>query len=238
MRLRQMTMKTPFLSLLLGAATLIHAAGVAAEPNPYDEIVKKYDRNGDGLLDEEEKLAAKEAMSMQAQAGPKARGPAAAALRERAANADPAQRAKMLENLRARIEESPGQLRRFDKNGNGKLDDSEWAEARAQFEQREKAAAKTGAAEAKDTPKPGKAAKTGKAGEVRGRIMQDFDKNGDGTLDETERSAMAQVNRARAEANPRILRRFDKDRDGKLNDSEWAAARAQVSEFLEARKEK
>lgn len=233
-----MTMKTPFLSLLLGAATLIHAAGVADEPDPYDEIVKKYDRNGDGLLDEKEKVAAKEAMSMQAQSGSKARGPAAAALRERSANADPAQRAKMLENLRARMAESPSQLRRFDKNGNGKLDDNEWADARAQFEQREKAAGKGGAAATKATPKPGKAPQAAKADEVRGKIMRDFDKNGDGRLDETERTAMAQANRTRAEANPRILRRFDKDGDGKLNDSEWAAARAQLGEFLGARKEK
>jgi hypothetical protein len=47
-------MKTPFLSLLLGAATLIHAGARAAdEAAPYDDIVKKYDRNGDGRLDEE-----------------------------------------------------------------------------------------------------------------------------------------------------------------------------------------
>ncbi len=231
-------MKTPFLSLLLGAATLIHAAGVAAEPNPYDDIVKKYDRNGDGLLDEEEKVAAKEAMSMQAQGRPKGGGPAAAALRERAANADPGQRAKMLENLRARIEQAPGQLRRFDKNGDGKLDDSEWAEARAQFEQREKSAATAAPSSAASASKPGKATKASKAGEVRGKVMHEFDKNADGSLDETERATMAQANRARAEANPRMLRRFDKDRDGKLNDSEWADARAQVGEFLEARKEK
>jgi len=231
-------MKTPFLILLLGAATLIHATGVAAEPNPYDEIVKKYDRNGDGLLDEEEKVAAKEAMSMQPQGRPKAGGPAAAALRDRMANADPEQRAKMLENVRARIEESPGQLRRFDKNGDGRLDDGEWAEARAQFEQREKAVAKAGPAPTTSAPKPGKAPKAAKAAEIRGKVVNEFDKNGDGRIDETERAAMAQANRARAEANPRILRRFDKDRDGKLNDSEWAAARAQVGEFLEARKEK
>lgn len=216
-------MKTPFLSLLLGAATLIPAAGLAAEKDPYDEIVKTYDRNGDGKLDEDEKVAAKEAMAMQGQ-----KGPARKALEERVAKANPEQRAKMLENLRARIEESPGQLRRFDKNSNGKLDDDEWATARAQFEQREKDAAKKAAAS--------RGKEGAKLAEVRGKMLQEFDQNGDGQLDEAERTAMAAANRARAEANPRLLRRFDQDGDGKLNDREWESARTQIGELLENRK--
>lgn len=216
-------MKTPFLSLLLGAATLIPAAGLAAEKDPYDEIVKTYDRNGDGKLDEDEKVAAKEAMAMQGQ-----KGPARKALEERVAKANPEQRAKMLENLRARIEESPGQLRRFDKNSNGKLDDDEWATARAQFEQREKDAAKKAAA--------ARGKEGAKLAEVRGKMLQEFDQNGDGQLDEAERTAMAAANRARAEANPRLLRRFDQDGDGKLNDREWESARTQIGELLENRK--
>lgn len=225
-------MKTPFLSLLLGAATLIHAGAQAAdEAQPYDDIVKKYDRNGDGRLDEEEKVAAKESMAMQA----RQKGPGGA-LRERVAKADPEQRAKMLENLRARIEESPGQMRRFDKNGNGKLDDAEWAAARAQFEQREKAAAKERAAA---TPGPKAGAKLPpKAAEVRAKALKEFDKDEDGKLDDAERAAMAAANRTRAEENPRILRRFDKNRDGKLDDAEWAVARQQVGDLLEARKQK
>jgi len=205
-------MKTPFLSLLLGAATLIPAAGLAAEKDPYDEIVKTYDRNGDGKLDEDEKMAAKEAMAMQGQ-----KGPARKALEERVAKANPEQRAKMLENLRARIEESPGQLRRFDKNSNGKLDDDEWATARAQFE---KNAAKKATAKGKEGAK---------LAEVRGKMLQEFDQNGDGQLDEAERTAMAA-------ANPRLLRRFDQDGDGKLNDREWESARTQIGELLENRK--
>ena len=212
-------MKTPFLSLLLGAATLIPAAGLAAEKDPYDEIVKTYDRNGDGKLDEDEKVAAKEAVAMQGQ-----KGPARKALEERVAKANPEQRAKMLENLRARIEESPGQLRRFDKNSNGKLDDDEWATARAQFE---KNAAKKATAKGKEGAK---------LAEVRGKMLQEFDQNGDGQLDEAERTAMAAANRARAEANPRLLRRFDQDGDGKLNDREWESARTQIGELLENRK--
>jgi Ca2+-binding EF-hand superfamily protein len=216
----------------LGAATLIHAGARAAdEAPPYDDIVKKYDRNGDGRLDEEEKVAAKESMAMQA----RQKGPGGA-LRERVAKADPEQRAKMLENLRARIEESPGQMRRFDKNGNGKLDDAEWAEARAQFEQREKAAAKNRAA-SPATPKAG-AKVPPKAAAVRDKMLNEHDRDGDGRLDESERAAMAAANREKAEQNPRILRRFDKNRDGKLDDAEWAAARQQVGDLLEVRKQK
>ena len=226
-------MKTPFLSLLIGAATLIHAGAYAAEEGPaYDDIVKKYDRNGDGRLDEDEKVAAKESMAMQ----DRQKGPAA--VRERVANANPEQRAKMLENLRARIEESPGQMRRFDKNANGKLDDAEWDEARAQFEQREKAAAKDNAKAKAAAKAPPAGAKAAKGAEVRGKMPQEFDRNEDGRLDENEREQMAAANRARAEGNPRILRRFDKDRDGKLDDAEWSAARAQIGEMLEGRKQK
>lgn len=228
-------MKTPFLSLLLGAATLIHASAHAAEDaEAYDEIVKKYDRNKDGLLDEDEKVAAKESMAMQA----RQKSPAAVAAQGRAGKADPDQRAKMLENLRARIEESPGQMRRFDKNGNGKLDDSEWAEARAQFEQREKAATKDRAASPASPGSKAGAKLPPKAAEVRGKMLKEHDRDGDGRLDEAEREAMAAANRARAEENRRIMRRFDKNRDGKLDDAEWTAARDQVGKLLEARNQK
>jgi Ca2+-binding EF-hand superfamily protein len=221
-------MKTPFLSLVLSAATLIPAAGWAAEPNPYDEIVKTYDRNGDGKLDEDEKVAAKEAMAMQGQKGAARKG-----VEERVAKASPEQRAKMLENARARIEEAPGQLRRFDTNSNGKLDDAEWEVAKAEFEKRDKSAvAKSGPAA------KGAAAPKGKASEVLGKMLKEHDTNADGRLDETERNAMAAANRARVEGNPRMLRRFDKDGDGKLSDTEWETARAQVGDLMENRKQR
>ena len=50
-------------------------------------------------------------------------------------------------------------------------------------------------------------------------MIKQFDQNGDGRLDDTERAA------ARAAHRGEFLKRFDRDGDGQLNDSEKAAAR-------------
>lgn len=89
-------------------------------------------------------------------------------------------------------------LKRYDKNGDGKLDDSE------------KAAAKT------EMQKHGSARKA----KMRERALARYDKNGDGKLDESERAAaMAEI-----KSRPGVIKRFDKDGDGKLNAEEDAAA--------------
>ncbi|MDZ4815272.1 MAG: hypothetical protein SGI71_03290 [Verrucomicrobiota bacterium] len=51
-------------------------------------------------------------------------------------------------------------------------------------------------------------------------MLKRFDKNGDGTLDDTEKTA---ADKFRAEKRKQLLGKFDKDGDGKLNDSEKAA---------------
>lgn len=63
----------------------------------------------------------------------------------------------------------------------------------------------------------------------RARLLERFDANHDGRLDDAERAtARASVEnemRGRLAANPRFLERADTDRDGKLSDAEWAATR-------------
>lgn len=152
-------MKTPFLCLIVGAATLIPAPGEASEKVPYDEIVKTYDQNGDGKLDEREKAVAKEAMA--------ARTPKGAA--------------------RPALTERRG------------------------------------------------VAPAGKRHEIREKMLEEFDRNGDGRLDEPERAAFVSASRAKAEGNRKVMRRFDKNRDGKLSDSEWAAVRTRLGETLKKR---
>ena len=102
-------MKKTILSLTLLAATLFLGAARADVGAPAaspalsaDEqaLLKRYDRNGDGKLDEDELAAAHEAMLKDTATGTKG-GKQRAAL-----------------------------IRRFDKNGDGKLDAAEWAEAK------------------------------------------------------------------------------------------------------------
>lgn len=58
--------------------------------------------------------------------------------------------------------------------------------------------------------------------------MKAFDTDGDGQLDEQEKSAREVVLRARVAKRPGLLRRLDADRDGSLSDAEWAAGREKV----------
>lgn len=89
-------------------------------------------------------------------------------------------------------------LKRFDTNGDGKLDDQEKAAAKAAGQKRR--------AEA--------------GGKARGRLLDRYDKNHDGRLDDTERAAAL----ADFEARPRVIKQFDKNGDGVLNAEEKAAA--------------
>jgi Ca2+-binding EF-hand superfamily protein len=96
-------------------------------------------------------------------------------------------------------------LKQFDKNGDGKLDDTERA---AMMEARKAQMEK-----------------------MRQAREKEFDKNGDGKLDDTERAAMMEVLKQRhPEAGQRmqeLIKRFDKDGDGKLNDDERKAMMAE-----------
>ncbi|MGC4072819.1 MAG: EF-hand domain-containing protein [Nibricoccus sp.] len=94
-------------------------------------------------------------------------------------------------------------LKRFDKNGDGKLDEDEKAAAKEY--NRETTAGRQGKAREK----------------IHKKALEKFDKNGDGKLDESERAEAIKA----IENDPRLVRRFDKDGDGKLNDAEKAAAR-------------
>lgn len=80
----------------------------------------------------------------------------------------------------------------------------------------------------------------GKRAELRQKLLQKFDKNGNGQLDPDEREAAKEAMQKRREqgggqgkegARPdperrqKILERFDKDGDGKLSEAERAAAK-------------
>lgn len=107
-------------------------------------------------------------------------------------------------------------LKRFDKNGDGKLDENE------------KAAAKEYNRESADERR-NKARK-----ELGKRALSRFDTDGDGKLNDAERAEAVKA----AEKNPRALKRFDKDGDGKLSDAEKSAALEAMAKEREKRAEK
>lgn len=106
-------------------------------------------------------------------------------------------------------------MKRFDKNGDGQLDETERQAARAAVAQ----------VEAK---RP--------AGPLREEVLRRFDRDGDGQLNDTERAAFEQAREEmKRKAGPgdgklreRLIKQFDRDGDGKLNADEEAAARAEM----------
>jgi len=125
-------------------------------------------------------------------------------------------------------------IRRFDKNGDGRLDEEEKAAAHKAmrtegggYAERQKQMLKRfdkngdGRLDDAERAEAEKARellqKNGGPGRFRELVLKRFDKNGDGRLDDAERAEAAKF---RAEQ----LKRFDKDGDGQLNDEERAAA--------------
>ena len=132
--------------------------GGRPDPAKMQELIKKYDKNGDGKLDDTEKEAAKGEFAKQRRPG-EGQGPAGGRL-------DPA---KMQEFIK-----------KYDKNGDGKLDDTEKEAAKGEMSKLR------GPGDGK-----GPAGKPG-AGDGAGRraeLMKKYDKNGDGQLDDAEKAA-------------------------------------------------
>ena len=230
-----------FLPATLFLATCLQAEEVkpASPPAPLpaatatmspreEELLKRFDKNHDGKLDEDETADAHEAM-MQGQM-----------------------------NRQAAIGRAPGGeqartwlLEMFDKNHDGRLDDDERAEARKYAEERGLGA--DGAVRAdlvKQFDKngdgkldPDELAAMRQALRNRGAqnprqmrdfLLRQFDKNADGRIDDAEMVELEKTMRPRMESNPQQMARFDKNADGKLDDAEWSAAREQLVRLLNA----
>lgn len=116
-------------------------------------------------------------------------------------------------------------LKKYDKNGDGRIDDNELADARAEMR-------KSGSDESTTRM------------ERQKKLLKEFDKNGDGKLDEAERAqADKAIQNFREKSEKRraeIVKRFDKDGDGELNEAERAEAekaRAAMTKEVEERRE-
>ena len=218
------SMKRFGLTPLLASATLflVPAAGaLAAAENAASartqDAGKRFDRDGDGLLDDQERAAAKEALMREQAAAPAsspaAAGPGAGAgaegFRQRMmemfdANKDgrldaderaAAEKFAAERGIGGRGEMREEIVKRFDKNGNGRIDGDEREPAERFMRERLAKA-----------PAPAKR----EAGDA---------------------AALEKVVRSAIEKNEAQLRRFDADKNGKLDDQEWAKVRQEIARW-------
>jgi|GEM_PF-1895036 len=193
----------------------------AGDRPPIDraEVIKEFDADGDGVLNEPERQAAHETMRQRMHAqmfdrfdtngdGQLSREEWQAAHREARSFGPPDARRGRPGGDRFRGE----MLERFDANGDGQLNDTERQAARGAFEQRRE--------------------------QMRARMLERFDTNGDGVLSETERQAARDAGDARREQmHQRVLEEFDADGDGQLTgDERRAAGEAMRARFRQLRR--
>jgi Ca2+-binding EF-hand superfamily protein len=117
-------------------------------------------------------------------------------------------------------------LKQFDKNGDGKLDETEREAAKAAYLAR----------------------KGEHDGKYREEMLKKFDTNGDGKIDENEKkAAMAKMQEMKEQreknggewpGKEEMLKRFDKNGDGKLDEEEKQAAMAEMKERRAAMQKK
>ena len=193
------------------------------------DLLKRFDKNHDGKLDEDETAAAHEAMlqeQMDRQAAA-TRAPGGGQFQARLlemfdknhdGRLDDDERAEARKYAEANGLGPGGAVReelmkRFDKNADGKLDAEEQAALQKFLQERR--------AQGDNTPAT-----------MREFLLHQFDKNADGKIDDAEMVELEKTMRPRMEANPTQLQRFDKNGDGKLDDTEWAAAREQLIKIL------
>jgi Ca2+-binding EF-hand superfamily protein len=219
------------------SATLFIAIGLraqdAAKPatgmmgkagNRAQETMKRYDKNGDGRIDDDERADAQEVMlkerlDRQAQLG---------------VGAPEALRARLLEvfdkNRDGRLDEeertavaeySPGVnpalrgeiMQRFDRNRDGKIDDAERSVMMSFLtESRPPAPAQTAA--------------------VRQELLARFDRNVDGKIELQEMAEAEKLLRPEISESAGRRERYDLDGDGRLDDAEWGLARGQIFAWL------
>ncbi len=218
------------------------------------ELLQRFDKNGDGKIDEDERADAKEAMIKEQVDRQMARQALAQAspeqLRQRVLELFDADRDGRLDEAeRATAEKAAAEraadpaapvallreelLKRFDANANGRLEPEERTAVREFLAARRAAAAEPSApAVVTDAPTSAPAPVAAKplAGAEapllsRAELLKRFDRNADGRIDATERETLETTLRTEWSTHPGFLRRWDANADGKIDDTEWTAAR-------------
>lgn len=215
------------------------------------ELLHRFDKNGDGKIDEDERADAKETMIKEQVDRQMARQALAQAtpeqLRQRVLELFDADRDGRLDEAeRATAEKAAAEraadpaapvallreelLKRFDANANGRLEPEERTAVRDFLASRREAAAEP-AAPAVQPGAPTSAPVAAKAAGAeapllsRADLLKRFDRNADGRIDAAERENLETTLRAEWSSHPGFLRRWDANADGKIDDAEWTAAR-------------
>ena len=198
------------------------------------KMLEKFDANKDGQLDDAEKAAAKaEFEKMRAERGPK--GPKCG----RHGHHGP-KGPHCCGKPGPRPDFHKMMLEKFDANKDGQLDDAEKAAAKAEFE-------KNRAERGPKGPKCGRhghhgpkgphcCGKPGSRPDFHKVMLEKFDANKDGQLDDAEKAAAkADFEAKRAEMKAafekKMLEKFDANKDGQLDDAEKAAAKAEFEKM-------
>ncbi|WP_298859535.1 EF-hand domain-containing protein [uncultured Gimesia sp.] len=180
------------ITVFAGNSVMQAEQGKKGERPNREQILKKFDKDGDGKLSEAERSAAREARSK----GKGTQGPGG--------------KGKGKQGKGGKGFNWEEMLKKFDKNGDGKLDETE---RKAAFAARGKSGQKG--------PRMSKE-----------EMIKKFDKDGDGKLGETERAAARKSLGARSGrtrmSREQMLKKFDKDGDGKLSEVERKAAKAEM----------
>lgn len=212
----------------LGAQETMSPAAAAKAAKRADDLLKRYDKNADGKLDDDERADAKEMMLKEQVDRQMAR---AAAL------------PGGLEQFRTQA------LQLFDRNRDGQLDEGERNDAQ-QFLTKYRDALATVEALNKRFDQNGDGAidaterttidsfLTALRGfgshQMRSELLRRFDQNTNGKIEDGELAQLEDFVRPRVEASAVQLRRYDTDHDGKLSDAEWTVARAAIVQWLNA----
>ncbi|RKY13241.1 MAG: hypothetical protein DRP82_05665 [Planctomycetota bacterium] len=167
-----------------------------------EELVKKFDKNGDGKLSDEEKVTAlkttfKEFMDKFDT--------------NKDGKLSDEELTKVKEDVSKTMEEyKQRMIKRFDKDGDGKLSDEEKkAMRKAMMEKRKEMMEK----------------RRKRRQEMHKKMLEKFDKDGDGKLNDEERKAMHEAlmkrrEEARKKAEEIAKMVFDTNKDGKVNEDE------------------
>ena len=211
-----------------GGGTTRRRGGGMSDP----ETIKKFDKDGDGQLNREERFAAWGARAETARQD---------FMKRYDANGD----GKLDEEERKAIREGFTQRmqdwrrrateRRYDKDGDGKLSDTEKAAMATGEAEREAANAKRRKEFMDKYDKDGNGELSPEERSAVGADMRRrwterrYDKDRDGTLNAEEKAAMEKGEAEREAANAKrredFMKRYDKDGDGKISDEERGAMR-------------
>lgn len=226
-------------------ATSAPAAPVAPDDMPAPpsmssrapETIKRFDKNGDGRIDDDERGDAHEAMlkerverqTVRITATGGSGEPLRAQLLERF---DRNKDGRLDDEERAEVQKIADEsaanpamvalraefMKRFDQNGDGKIAGEESSAVREFLAERISVASST-------SPMPSVAA-------LRQNLLKRFDRDADGRIDDTEMNAAAESLRPGLEIAVMRGDRFDTNFDGRLGDEEWALARRQLQQWL------